>query len=610
MSLLPLLSVLCHSLQIPADFNFRIIHSTGWFGPKTKFDGYSGFMVRIGQSTDLDPFLAKKRPHPEVLVLPLNLVTAETIGKIEKLYHPHPFLQGIIALPADNSTHPYDVPFPNADQSCYDPAGYQWNLRGDSLAQAVTAVPIVYPPGAVAAQVKEHIARQGSRAGAYMRIFNTARGTDADCVASDQCQPIGGLSMFGSFDEKYGGPAVWAISSFDTTGLFPYGSTGADASVSGFVAQLAALQSLKGVDWKSARLPLRFAFFDGEAHGYVGSQGFLADIEQFDCSIWSGDHSACIKPYRLQLQFRNISIADFHTVVEMKSVANVTRLFAHGNIADEVTPLKTNLSISRANASNPGIPPSSAHSFVRVNSSIRHLVLAGFDSHYPDDNRYGSPSDVRYDAESVTKAAETLVQVWQSISGFELPATWSGVNETIVDDLMQGFVGIPRDSAYMKSLFPSVDSLPGDHVSLYSGICSFYTAQLKQRVVHAALKDVVAYNTSDLNCSQDDTCRGLGGDWVCSWAGKCERINIHHHPAYSRRYEWDDDKQIWGIQNTDSKLPSAAETVWLAPDIQLVTLPAYWTGRIAVGVGVFLWAASAVALGWFWSGNLAHLKTN
>jgi hypothetical protein len=182
------------------------------------------------------------------------------------------------------------------------------------------------------------------------------------------------------------------------------------------------------------------------------------------------------------------------------------------------------------------------------------------------------------------------------------------VNETVISELMRGLIGVP-DTPFIRSLFPRGTELPADHVSLYSGAFGFYRqeAQPKQMIVSAMLRDAVADTVSNVNCASDEGCPG---DWVCSRAGKCQHSVLYLHPAHSGRYEWDPDAERWGIANRSAEWPKAVETVWLAPEMRLITLPSYWTGRMSVGIGITLWVVSAALFASFWTANLAHLKTN
>jgi hypothetical protein len=611
LAMLPILLARSFSAkQFAADFNFRILNQDGWTGPKASFEGYTGFAVLIPPGTRIETFFAKKRTRPEVIVLPLSLVTNDSIEKLQSFYYPKPYLQGIVVLGDDTSPHSYDVPFPNADQSYYPPNGYRWNRVGDSLSVAQTDVPLIYPPEAVKKLLLEHIATHGPHAGIYIRLFMEARKNDVQCLKDATCMFIGGVSLFGSFDGGFDGPAVWAVSSMDSNGLFPYGATGADAAIAGFVAHLLALESFRDANWTYATRPLRFLFLDAEAHGYLGGHRFLKDIAKFECSRPTNEGKSCASPYRTSLAFQNVSLPGLlsSTIVEMISVANASKLYAHSSSTRLVQALKEipDLPIEiEPTKSKVGLPPSSMHSFLKYNSSIEHVVLAGFDDHYPDRNRYGSPSDVVYDADAVTRAAQTLADVLARLCNVTLNRT---IDSATVKQLMDGFVGIPRDSPFLVSLFPNQE-IPSDHVSLYSGVYNGYSYALKHLVVRALLADAIADNRTNVSCAADSDCTHFGGGWGCSRAKLCQHTAFHSHPAYSSAYEFEHDRKKWVLVNESAGLPRAVESDWVPPDLRLITLPSVYTGRIACGIGLFLWAVSAAALGIFWSNNLQHLKS-
>ena len=599
--------------QFAADFVFRMHDSKGWVGTKTKFDGYSGYIVQLDKNTNLDTFFAEKRERPEVIVMPLDLLTDANVKKIQSLYRPKLYLQGIVVTYSD-ANNCLDVPFPNADQACYDPAGISWNGdKCDAMISQVYDVPIVYPPESEVKRLEEHIRTYGGKSGIYMRVFMQSRGTDERCLKDDMCQPVGGLSMYGGFEQDMKTPAVWAITSFDTYGIFPYGTVGADYSISGFVAQLAALEAMKGLDWNAAKKPLRFAFFDGEATGYLGSQMFLKDIQSFECQVWDDNKRYCMQPYRINWQFRNLTLDNFDTIVEMRQVANTDTIYAHIMKSEAETKLLEEIRTiepSIVSAKRGFIPPSSTNSFIKAKKDIKHVVLTGFDDKYPANNRYGSPSDAKYDTKKVTEAAQKLANVLIGLCFGPDTDVNVTVNESIVDGVFYGLVNAPRDSEYLVSRFPG-SNIPSDHVSLYPGVYSFYTLNLKQLAVRNILKDSITYNLTDVACESDGDCNNLNtyqDTFLCSFEGKCEAVRLDPHPAYPLAYEWDYDKQKYIIANGTAGLPRFAEANWLSPDLQFITLPAPLTGRVATGVGILLWVGTTLFFGWFWSVTVAKLR--
>ena len=594
--------------QFAADFVFRMHNSKGWTGTKTKFDGHSGYVVELSPDTNIDTFFAAKRERPEVIVMPLSLLTDANVKKIQNLYRPKLYLQGIVVMNSEASNC-LDVVFPNADQACYNATGIKWNSdKCDAMISQVYDVPIVFPPQSQLLKLKDHLKKYGEKAGIYMRVFMQSRGTDEKCLKDDMCQPVGGLSMFGGFEYDLNKPAVWAITSFDAYGIFPYGTVGADYSISGFVAQYAALEAMKGLDWTKAKKPLRFAFFDAEETGYMGSQRFLNDIQKFECKKWDDSRTYCLEPYRIDRWFENISLDSFDTIVEMRQVANADNIWAHVNGSTTSELLKTIQTIepSIKAPTRDVIPPSSTNSFLKVKKDLPHVVLTGFDDQYPTNNRYGSPADATYDVTKATAAAQKLANVLIGLCFGEGTDVKVTVNSTVVEGLYQGFVNAARDSEYLISLFPNTN-LPTDHVSLYPGVYSFYTFNVKQLVIRNGLKDSIAYNVTDQTCESDNDCSNLnqdGSNHLCSRDGVCEAVSLNSYPAYSLAYEWSYDDQKYYMVDTTPGISRFAEANWLNPDLQFTTLPAPLTGRITTGVGIFLWVATTIVLGWFWRKNL------
>jgi hypothetical protein len=132
---------------------------------------------------------------------------------------------------------------------------------------------------------------------------------------------------------------------------------------------------------------------------------------------------------------------------------------------------------------------------------------------------------------------------------------------------------------------------------------------MKQLVVKALLTDAVADDESDKACTEDSNCTDLGADWVCSRESICVHATLHPHPAYSSAYEYDYEEDTRELVNEDPTLPRGAESNWLSPDLQIITLPDLYTGRVSCGIGILLWTATALGFGLFWKKNLLYVKS-
>ncbi|OHS96469.1 hypothetical protein TRFO_37361 [Tritrichomonas foetus] len=599
------------SQQFAADFLFRMHNHESWVGPKTKFDGYSGRILQINENTNIENLLSNKRPYPEVIVIPLGLMKDEIINKIIELYTPKPYLQGFVVTNDDSVDYSADVPFPNRQYMSYTaPDDFQWNPRATSMVQHIYDFPFIYPPKAEVENLEAHIKKYGSKAGIYIRVYMLSRGNSKKCLKASDCQMVGGLSMYGSFNENYNKSSVWAIANFDSFGFFPYAHVGADYSISGFVSLLAALQSFQNVDWSKAQKQLRFAFFDGEELGFLGSTKFLTDLEKFECEKWDKEKTICMKPYRLDFGFQSIPKDEtFDTVIEIKSVANASALYVHTNkngreFGKTLVGTSSALPVEMADDSLPGVPPSSVNSFIKKFPNIKHAVLTGYQGTFPANNRYGMPSEVLYNPEAVTKASQTLADTLAKLCGITYKPV---VNQTIVSELMLAFVNAPADSQYIKQLFPT-SNVPTDHVSLYAGVYNQYTMEMKHLLVRDILKESTAFNITNIPCTADANCSEYG--LSCSISrNKCVNYTMNLHPAYSNAFEYDDDEWETTVVNESLELPFDCEANWDSTELHFISLPSLYSGRVTVGIGILLWVLLSALLSAFWNYNMNFLQS-
>ena len=608
--------------QIPNDFNFRVGTRNGWFGLKSRFDGESGYVRKINTKEDLVTLVSKRRDVPEVLFLSDALVNQDTFNLLNQKYEPHKFLVGIIVYTTDGTSETStESKFPNKDQSCYE-SDFEWNPWGNGEQYKQYDYPILYPIPRVSEQLLEYLNQDGDKAGAYIKLRMQPRGNAQKCLKDDTCDVIGGLSMIGSFNDVLTGDGVWAIASMDAFGIAPYAQVGADYSISGFVALLGALQSLKNLDWENADRPLRFGFFDAEEIGYLGSDRFLTEIEDFKCNSWSNTstHAQCQEPLRADLEFTEMKISEIQTVVEIKNVGlaqDDTKLYAHtmhkdtdkqfiSQISSKVTAPLTITEVDETKT--PGIPPSSTHSFIKHNPSIQHVVFTGHEAQFINKN-VGKPSDNQYDPKYITNAATVTARTLASLcfdSISETDLNTITANETFITSVMQGFVGAYNDSQVLHEVF-NTTSLATDHASIYSQLYNGYVYYLKQQLIERVLKDVVATNVTDVECSSDSDCASIfDKDQYCSTEGKCEQSLIRGHPAYSLAFEYDLEEYQFYIKRDN--YPVMTEAVWQDTDFRYILLPSFWVGRICIGFGVALWLLLCIGGATFWNWNLKFLK--
>ena len=385
---------------------------------------------------------------------------------------------------------------------------------------------------------------------------------------------------------------------------------------------LGALESLKGLDWETANRPLRFGFFDAEEIGYLGSDRFLTEIEEFTCNQWrnSSTQAACQEPLRTNLEFTEMQINEIQTVVEIKNVGlaqDNTRLYAHTMhkeadkqfVADIAAKVTAPLIITDVDdTKTPGIPPSSTHSFIKHNSAIKHVVFTGHEAQFINKN-IGKPSDNQYDPTYITNAATVTARTLASLCFDAITSEQlNGItaNETFITSLMQGFVGAYNDSVVLQEVF-NTTSLATDHASLYAQLYNGYVYNMKQQLILNVMKDVVATNVTDIECSTNDDCASVfDKDQFCSTSKRCEQSLLRGHPAYSLAFEYNTGTNQFYIKRDN--YPVMTEAVWQDVDFRYILLPSFWTGRIAIGFGVVLWLFLCIGGATFWNWNLKFLK--
>jgi nicastrin len=128
------------------------------------------------------------------------------------------------------------------------------------------------------------------------------------CYKELACDPVGGHSVWGAMGTpaivNYSRPVVVATASFDSTAFFHDLATGAEGSISGAIALLAAADALTRADvpnMEDLDKQLVFALFDAESWGFVGSRAWVADVQEFKCDELATDKS-CLNPYRPDIQ--------------------------------------------------------------------------------------------------------------------------------------------------------------------------------------------------------------------------------------------------------------------------------------------------------------------
>ncbi len=306
---------------------------------------------------------------------------------------------------------------------------YKWNVGGSGILEKEINIPVVFlQEKQVTNEVKEYATVNRKRGiGSYPRYmanfdfyFGGEGVTSKSCLGwidldgkpNPKCTPLGGQSAWGTagrIDKQ--DPVVMVAVGMDSKSMFHDAVPGTNSAVSGLIALFVAADSLaSAVDAKNISLdtiPYKIAFsaFQGESWGFIGSRRFLKDAFStgdgaFSCAntVESSESPTgspmCLDPLYPSLEFLNLSSPEI--VLSVDQVGKVTEsntMFLHptARSSSHATDMKTALTLGQdipimeiKQSKVDVMPPTSLTSFLKRNSSIRGMVLSGYDSSFVD----------------------------------------------------------------------------------------------------------------------------------------------------------------------------------------------------------------------------------
>ena len=251
-------------------------------------------------------------------------------------------------------------------------------------------------------------------------------------LLSDDCLPIGGYSVWSTFQEynvnethiynesvQSPNELILATTSMDTSCLFHQNvCRGGNANMAGLVGWMAAIEALSRIKdvLNEANITkmdkqIVFAAFEGESYDLVGSRKFVDDLQNgsFRCTqtmTVSENGYGCWKPYASSLDFKKLNFSKIGGVVELSQIGMAQQnengqiartLYAHyerpmgertasmvadaKHIASSISSEQSmGFGVETANSSDlPGTPPSAFWSFLNgnVDGSPSSLSMPG-----------------------------------------------------------------------------------------------------------------------------------------------------------------------------------------------------------------------------------------
>ena len=537
----------------------RLLTATGSEGAGSASPlGAAGVLFPIDSPTALASFQALGAPGgaadprataglrvPFVAVLFPAMFTAPTLAALSAL----PWAAGALALDAP------PPPFSDAPQA--QPPGakgaFSWNPAGRGLTGSGAPqppFPLVALLGAESARVAAAAAENGAAlasgtlfypapwAVALRFYFGPPGLTAPACLAAGSCQPLGGFSAWGWLSQAAAAPGGWnssgapgassaaartrlrlpgvlAAVALDASSLFHPLSVGADGTVSGLVALLAAAEALgRTPNASSLKRPLLFAAFQGEAWGRLGSRTWAAEAVGggFTCALpvaANGSASGrpfCGSPVRSDVNFFALRNATPAVVVGVDQVggwagggnggggvwargsggaggtraaAIASAVFAAGAPLCASPPFNAPLPLTVAPASDPSLPLPGTP--LRSFLSSPGLLLAGYDGAFTNprwSSRWDNATSASYVASASTLLARTLWALAND-TGVEEPNALAAAippllcsNASLVAALVGCFaVDAGAGCALFNALY-GMGALPSGPLSMYTSVYS------------------------------------------------------------------------------------------------------------------------------------------
>ncbi|XVF24636.1 hypothetical protein REPUB_Repub13aG0144200 [Reevesia pubescens] len=430
--------------------------------------------------------------------------------------------------------------FPQADFAPYHDTSYEWNPIGSGIMWKSYNFPVFLLSESSTSTLQEIAMKNEKTKKAYntnvaefdvvMQTTKVGTHDSESCLKEETCLPLGGYSVWSAVppinnsSSNQSKPIILTVASMDAASFFRDKSLGADSPISGLISLLAAADALSHVDGlDDLNRQLVFLVFTGEAWGYLGSRRFLLELDQQSDAVHGLDSTLIQLVMEIGSTGRGLSQGNktffAHTEVSSgaKEALDALKLAQESLKSEGVT-------ISIANSSNPGIPPSSLMSFLRKNSSTSGIVLEDFDTKFSNKFYHSHLDDsANINSSAIVAAASLVARTLYVLASDNKDLTSSAlsainVNASLVEELISCMLDCnPGLSCELvKSYISSTNACPSHYVGVVLGKPSStpYPNQVDDisRFVWNFLADKTSTPKGNISvCSQD--CGKKGG--VC-----------------------------------------------------------------------------------------------
>ncbi|WOL20134.1 nicastrin [Canna indica] len=522
--------------------------------------------------------------------------------------------------------------FPLAAFAPYKNINYEWNLAGSGIMFNRYNFPVFLLSPESKQIVQELADKNAEVSDSYQvnvaefdLVMQTTKIKTQDsesCLKEQSCLPLGGFSVWSSLppinisSKKPPKPILMAVASQDSASLFRDRSLGAESPISGLIALLTAVDALSHVsDLNELKKQLVFMVFTGEAWGYLGSRKLLLELDMGSDAV-NGLNGTMIEQV---LEIGSVGKG-------LDETKGATTFYAHSGGDSSGTKVmlealqsaseslgSDDVKVKTADASNPGIPPSSLMAILRKNPSTAGIVLEDFDSSFTN-NLYHShldnPSNIN--SSSIAAAAALVARVLYILASDDMQVNLMTLNSIKVNvSLVEELVGCllscepGLSCGIVKNFISPSNNCPSHYVGVFLDSADTQYPQYADdtsRFVWNFLADrtsTLMGNTS--SCT--GKCSSVGE--VCTGAeiegkGRCVVSTTRYIPAYSTRLKIEDNTwRVIPASSSDlmgSVDPVWTESFWNTIGIRVYTVQSATYDRLILIGGLGVTVASYVAI--------------
>ncbi|CAG9770381.1 unnamed protein product [Ceutorhynchus assimilis] len=609
---------------------YRRMNSTHQIGCSSNRGGSIGIIHYCDTSQDLDFILKNGSAGQYIPVIPTSLFSLDVMTELISNKHK---IAGLILHPTEKpDKFSHDTQCPNSrysvDGTCSSKSS--WNPWGTGLLFADIPFPMFFTENQEQVQIIKQCfqnfnnfsySTQGDRSLCSLELsaFMYATTSTPTCRRRNNiitnlnpvklCDPLGDSNVWGSLfplveqqeannqnakpinDYKY----IVVAARMDTTSLFEK-TSGAESPITGVVTLLSIAKLLKQMlpdNVSGVRKNVLFILFNGETYDYIGSQRLLYDMERghfpTDLPI-NNDILPTIYPENITL------------FIELSQLAPGRATYAH-YIANSELINKFVQSLSENNPSNlpvnsvpNSLPPSSLHTFIRGNSSIKGLVLTNHEKEYRNhyyNSLYDNASNIefvymngsniphnsiqKYVGDVATMVAKSIYQELMGQNYTDLAV----LNLTLVDEMFHCYLEDPNCKLHMAV---QKGRLPKSPLSLYVGVSvvdNFFTTLVTR---------TLAWFTGDPVAPSGPNCTNLVGNHVFVYYNLshsldrlddmwCYRATVNMTEAVSPAFIIED--YDW----SSNKYSSWSESTWNDMGMRMFLTPSSAHQKVTITLG-------------------------